>query len=240
MRFIYFLSSSGCQHGVVRKRTSDRHHYTYHGVGKFLQKELVSKPGPKWVRPTLSNSNRERLHITRSGDFVPHVCSPANGTLGVSDEVRRKLSGLPGLEFLPVVFERLVKLKLPALGDIIEDELLASVQMLEFMNSLPDEPGYHASIGEYFHVLCPNYFEVKESVSDATEIDVMWGRYNTIHPRDKAPFSAQLLHQNAMYNERSYYVLSEECFRILAPYIDLDYFYIDYYSLTPTIKFSAD
>ncbi len=233
MNIVYFLSAHECRPGVVRKRIGDRHRHIYHGVWTFPGKQSE----PNWARPALSNSNRERLHVTRTGEFIPHVSSPAAGTLVVSDEVRARLSRFPKLEFLPVVFGRLVDLKMPALGDFDQDEMLAAVQALEFMNSLPDEPRYRESAQSFFYVLCPNFFEVEESLSDTKHVDTMWGRYQTHHLKVQAPLSAELLKRHPMYSASYYFVLSEECFTEIAPYLDLDYYYIDAFSLRPKVSF---
>ena len=135
------------------------------------------------------------------------------------------------------MFERLVDLKLPALGDIVKGELLAPVQALAIMNALPDEPRYHESAPKYFYVLCPRFSELEDSLPDAKYIEMNFGRYYSLHPKTKLPLSVELLKRHPMYNAGPYFVLSEECFTEICPYLDLDYYYIDAVSLLPRVTF---
>ncbi|MEZ6032750.1 MAG: hypothetical protein R3C17_06645 [Planctomycetaceae bacterium] len=215
MNIVYFLSNIGHPGGVLTKRVGARHRHIFNGVGTFPARQGQLS----WAKPSLGNSNRARLHITRSGEFIPHMTSPHIGTLVVSDVVRARLSRFDGIEFLPVVFERLVDLKLPPLGDQSINEMLASSQATDLMNSMPDEPRYHESAPEYFYVLCPELEEVEETLSDVKLIDTMFGRYQTIHLKSKIPLSVELLRKHPMYRAHhlQYFVLSEDCFQEIAP-----------------------
>ena len=121
MNSVYFISGTRLQSIDVRKRTGGVHQGVYHGCGKYLGESWEKKRAGEWQRPALSNSNRERLRVSRSGQFVPQVWCPTAFDMVVSARVRNQLLDLQGIEFQPVVFEKLVDLPLPPIADFSED-----------------------------------------------------------------------------------------------------------------------
>ena len=111
------------------KRVCDLHETVFHGIGYYPTLEAwvprggVNEKGEgvvitrplDWRWPGVTNQNRELLHITRSGRFVPPVFSFLFTEFVVSPEVRKALSSLPNVGFNQVVFEQLVYMPMPKL-----------------------------------------------------------------------------------------------------------------------------
>lgn len=232
MRFVYFISGTRLQSGIVRKRTGGVHQGAYHGCSKYLGESWEKKRAGEWQRPALSNSNRERLHVSRSGRFVPAVWCPNSFDMVVSATVRQRLLELPGIEFQPVVFEKLVDLPLPPIADFSEDPdgLYCHTNTEEKIASLPDIARYHDDIGEYFKLLMPEYYDVGDSIKDEKIVDLQFGGYHT-HYSTTVPLSVALLERHAMYREGRTFCLTEQAFEMLAPFLDVEYFLIDFFSL---------
>lgn len=234
MRFVYFISATRLQSSTVRKRTGRAHQGVYHGCGKYLGESWEKKRTGEWQRPALSNSNRERLHVSRSGQFVPQVWCPTAFDMVVSAKVKKQLLELQGIEFQPVVFEKLVDLPLPPIADFSEDPdgLYCMNNTEEKIASLPDIPRYHVDIGEYSKLLMPQYYDVRASIEDERPVDLQFGRYHT-HYSTTTPLSLALLGRHAMYQVGNLFCLTEQAFEVLAPSLDLEYFLIDFLNLLP-------
>lgn len=232
MDAVYFISISGFNGRIVRKRVSGFHMCVYHGCCKYLGESEEKEGTGEWKRPALSNSNRERLHVSRSGRFVPPVWCPNSVEIVVSSAVKQRLSKLKGIEFQPVVFERLVDIPLPPIGDASDEAqgLYVRTEMAEKIATLPDIEAYHRDIGEYFKVLMPQYYDISDSIDDERPVELQFGRYyRSVSPT--IPLSVTLLGRHAMYRQGTTFCLTEEAFELLSPSLDLDYFLIDTFSL---------
>ncbi|MBL8817852.1 MAG: hypothetical protein JNL58_17635 [Planctomyces sp.] len=232
MDLVYFISIAGFRGGKVRKRVSDFHQCVYHGCCKYLGESYEKERTGEWKRPALSNSNRERLHVSRSGRFVPPVSCPNSVEIVVSSAVKQRLSKLQGIEFQPVVFERLVDIPLPPIGDASDEAqgLYARTELAEKIAALPNIETYHREIGQYFKILMPQYYDVSDSIDDERPVELQFGRYYG-RSSPTIPFSVNLLRRHAMYRQGTTFCLTEEAFELLSPSLDLDYFLIDMFSL---------
>lgn len=241
MESVYFISVTRPQSGMVRKRTGGAHQGVYHGCCKYLGESTEKNRASEWRRPALSNTNRERLHVSRSGRFVPPVWCPNEFDLVVSTSVKQQLFEMQGIEFQPVVFEKLVDLPLPPIADISEDAdgLYCKTNTEEKIASLPDVANFHNDIGEYFKLLMPRYCEVSDSIKDERLIDLQFGRYNTDYS-PTIPLSVTLLERHSMYQVGGTFCLTERAFELLSPSLDLDYFLIEYLCLLRKMLFTPE
>lgn len=232
MESVYFISVARPQSGMVRKRTGGAHQGVYHGCSKYLGESSEKNQASDWLRPALSNTNRERLHVSRSGRFMPPVWCPNEFDLVVSTSVKQQLLELQGIEFQPVVFEKLVDLPLPPFADISEDAdgLYSKTNAEGKIASLPNVADFHDEIGEYFKLLMPRYCEVSDSINDERLVDLQFGRYNTLFS-PTVPLSVTLLQRHAIYQVGGTFCLTERAFELLSPSLDLDYFLIEFLSL---------
>lgn len=227
MRYLYFLTAHGIHSGVLNKRVDAEHRCVYHGAHMFLGEDQ----SPQWQEPSLSNSNRERMHIFRSGSFVPSVFSPSAGLLVVSEEVKNHCRGLIGIEFQPVVFERLVEMQPPPIGKCDSTDLMTPSDLRKVVEQLPDVQAYHDSIGDYFSVLMPSYAELYREINDAKKIKLNFGRYyNEANPT--VTLAPSILVKHSMYHaEGGYWCMTEYAFEKFAPYLNLDFYVIDMIAL---------
>ena len=241
MESVYFVSVARPQSGVVRKRTGGAHQGVYHGCGMYLGESTEKIDSTAWQRPALSNTNRERLHVSRSGRFVPAVWCPNQFELVVCTPVKDQLFELQGIEFQPVVFEKLVDWPLPPTGDTSEDSdgLYCNADMKRKIASLPDCADFHHDVGEYFKLLMPRYCEVSDTINDEILIDLQFGRYNTLYS-PTVPLSVTLLERHAMYQVEGTFCLTERAFELLAPSLDLDYFLVEFLSLMRKYVFDPE
>ena len=242
MKFAYFICIGGSNGKGVRKRIGDYHKALYHGCGHYVGDSTHKIGDGKWQRPALSNSNRERLHVSRSGRFVPQVCCPISMDMVVSSAIKRQLSELPGIEFQPVVFERLVDLPLPPISDTsneTEERLYCITHMEEKIVSMPNIDAYHQNIGEFFSILMPQYYAVSDTVQDGRPLELQIGNYFTSESNNEE-FSVALLERHAMYRVGRIFCLTERAFEVLAPWLDRDYFMIDVLSLMRKETFTQE
>ena len=174
--------------------------------------------------PSITNNNRERLRIRRSGQFVPHIWAPGVKLI-VSDYVKQRLSHLHNIEFLQIEFERLVDVPLPELGDFSWFDRVTYPPGPDpdyELDKKPDLPRLHQSIGRYWEILCANLFELDPEPADAESVIFNFGSYSGAQPED-ALVSVSLLQQYPFVWSSGVQV-REDAFAILAPLLDLDYF----------------
>lgn len=129
--------------------------------------------------------------------------------------------GLDGIEFLPVIFEKLVHLEMPALGnyDWCNGQMRHTHQ--EYSRR-KDRPELHESIGVYYEVLGANCVDVDERYNDWVELPPDFGNYCGLFRPIPRRISWNAFRDFAMIDN----VVRPDLFAILAPYLDLDYFAI--------------
>jgi hypothetical protein len=229
-----FAISTALQSGlIVNKRISIHHRRVYHGIGKFVNK--INGHSRRY--PSLTNENRDRIHLSRSGMFVPQLFCPMSAVLVVSAELKKRLEHLPGIAFLPVVFEHLVELELPMPGESTVEDLDSTYDFQAMIQCLPDIGGFHMKVGEFFYVLTPEYSELPVPPDDAAEVQLSYGRFFTSRLAT-VPLSLSLLKQHSIYRVFNDFLLTEEAFELIATSIDPNYFCVDAISLHPRIEFS--
>lgn len=125
------------------------------------------------------------------------------------------------MDFNPVVFEHLVDLPLPPIGENPCPKITNEISFSELIHSKPPST---VTMGDYLQVLMPVHIEVQDSYP-AEQIKPEFGNYHS--GRRTVPFSKELVSEFGMYYCGSgYFVFSEECFGIIARYLDLDYYAI--------------
>jgi hypothetical protein len=130
------------------KSTSIRafHYEIFHG---HCERGGISYPHERNCR--IGDDYREPLHIWRSGTTVPPIFSPSNNWI-VSRSVRDRLAGLPNIEFLPVVFEKLYAYDL-LIGNFAWYDAPTCDRPEDLFKCLPDIPQLHEHVGPYYEVL---------------------------------------------------------------------------------------
>lgn len=195
----------------------------------------VGRDQPGWSPPATTNSNRQPAHISRSGRFVPPVFGDAIYDVIVSEAVRQRLAKLANVEFNPVVFERLVDVPMPALGDFTwadqeRDHSAPDYETRQLnpdyeFTALPDVPEFHRSIGKYYSLVVPALYEVEDHYSDIMEVMPDWGSYHDAREPEPVKLSEKLLSQSPIILSDTF-AFREDAFALIAPYLDLDYYAI--------------
>jgi hypothetical protein len=210
-------------HSVRNKRASSYHRIIYHGISSY-QLPFSETGGP----PAATNSDRQHVHVVRSGRFVPPVFSPRTYELIVNDEIKRKLQVLPNVEFSEVVFEQLVDLSMPRWGDFSFEQwsMKEQVELHTYIKGLPDRPEMHDTIGRYYTVLGANLAELRGEVNDLEEdVRLNFGTYWPSQQRETTLMSRKAL-EKYPFARGGTHILRDDAFTIIAPYLDLDMFEI--------------
>lgn len=175
--------------------------------------------------PRLTNSDRRPLRIMRSIGVVPRVQLPARQLI-VDARLMSELSQIDGMQFLPVKFDRLVDLALPAIGDFskmgafVDASIAGDVGLM--YRSVPDLPVYYQSIGPFYQVLCAGLYDLKGEYNDFLQVDPDWGSYvgNSPSPCD---VSVAMSKQYPIVTAGPL-IIREDAFKVIAPHLNLDYF----------------
>jgi hypothetical protein len=230
--FVYFVKRAPIAE-ALNHRVSGYHSTVFHGWGDFPGRREWGRGGG--MPPSVTNTNREPLHVSRSGTFVPPVFC-GMGVLVVSATVRERLQTLPNVEFVPVVFEHLVELAMPALGDF-SLSYQRDPQTMEWRSSeaallaAPDVPTLHDTIGPYYHLLGLQTWDVKDEYPDYGPLNVNFGTYPGFVPAGTTSpgpvdCSLQMLEQYPVVRCGNGQMLREDAFALLAPFLNLDFFSI--------------
>ena len=245
----YFLQANKSDFFLSR-RVNGFHHFVFHGTGEFPGREFGSG---RWHGPGATNDIREIMHIQRSGHVIPDVFSPRGGSLVVSPRVRKALTGLPGIQFHPVVFEHVADLPMPPLGqwppkrlrELARSPYSAPVRSSKakddvFFQELmrhPDVPELRSRFDGYTQLLPAIGIEL-DDVHDWQKVDVYWGSYRTYYLNDPHinDFSRSVLDRYAICNVGGCVtVLSEAAFTAMAPFLDLEFYDIAALDLRPEL-----
>lgn len=217
---IYFIESKGVIH-TQYWRTCAYHSSIFHGIAS--QPETLDQ---MLLPPSLTNQNREPYRIRRSGRFVPRIWM-ASSSLIVADSVKQQLARLLNMDFLPVIFERLVDVPMPALGDFSWYERITYPPEPEpdyELKTSPDVPAFHQTIGRFWEVLSANLYELDSRPNDAKPVEVDFGSY-AVKPNENVLVSLSLLQKYPVVWSGITQV-REDVFAIIAPFLDIDYFNI--------------
>lgn len=106
----------------------------------------------------LPTSKRASLHIVRSGKYVPEIFDPLGpSSLVVSKRIREQLADMQGIDFLPVVFDKLVDRELNLDDDSIGRRFMEEADHARFeewvLTGEPDVPECHETIGQYYELI---------------------------------------------------------------------------------------
>ncbi|MEZ5943811.1 MAG: hypothetical protein R3C18_20640 [Planctomycetaceae bacterium] len=251
----------------IGKRTNPLHYWIYHGETFYTgwgDDAGGHWPGTRdWLlqghEPSLDNTAREPAHIRRSGQFFPPIFGNFRYDLIVSQEVRNALEPLGVLEFNPVVFETLVEFAMPPLGDfswleqdvediIREDEMKGISPMSlprRHLRHCADVPGYHDNIGSYYSVIGRKWradasteWRTFPPPSDLQVIHADYGSLPRVAERERnAMVSKQTMEQNPILFGNPW-VLREDAYAALAPFLDFDYYAVATHDLDPMPRIS--
>ena len=219
---MYFLCR--CNNGGVTQRTSHMHAMIYHGTSDFVE----MAEDTSWRSPGLFTKQRQRMHVSRSGRFVPDVFSPYGVELVVSNHVRERLARLKGVDFEPVVFEYLIDLELPPIGELGDDELIADTQRKQLIHKFSDVPDFHAAVGDYWHVIMPSVVDLEPQYTNVQELHPAFSRYSRRStPSVRLDFRMLDEYPIIMAHSRTI-CLSTQAFSLIAPHLDFDFYAVDY------------
>lgn len=222
----FMLPDSSCRTGAL-------HFEVFHGQGKFpLAEKICANSGDENTLvpiPAASNSYREPLHLTRSGTCLPDIFCP-NSFLVVSVQVYEKIKNINGVVGEKVKFDKLVNLPMPALGDMSYYEREHPYRndpdprneyryMRKLQIAPQDEP-------VYYHILPAIPRDIAGKFNDLKDVSLDFGRYAGAIANKLEMISKKLIDKYPIYLSDCF-VFREDVFRLIAPFIDLDYFAID-------------
>lgn len=227
--YIFFLTSNR-QMPDASNRISILHTEVFHGVGNYPEADQLEKEGQDFPPiPGITNDYREPLHITRSGVFIPSVFI-LSGSLVVSQEVFDKLKKINNIEGEPVIFEKLVDLPMPALGDMswYTRDLPYSddPDPVHEYDCLEDVPLLHKKAGAYYEILGAIRRDLPKDQWPLQTVKLNFGRYFSGWTYSDPEVSRALLEKYPIISGVNI-ILRGDVFAIIAPYLDLDYFAID-------------
>ncbi|QDU36027.1 hypothetical protein Mal4_03100 [Maioricimonas rarisocia] len=205
----------------ARYRTCPLHNSVFHGRecnGDLTKSTGIDESGDV----TFSMSGT--CHVVRSGRFCPDVFCPGIWMI-VADSIRERLDQLGRITFSRVIFDKLVDVELPALGDASWFERTTYPTEpepdLEWID-LPDVPSFHEAIGDYFVVGGPVVERIRNQLSDIQEVTCDFGSFPR-KPKESTVMSKQLLEEFPITWNGCYF-FREDAFEVIAPHLDLDYF----------------
>jgi hypothetical protein len=225
------------------KRAGALHWDVFHGLGDYptllqwIPKSAVNERGeryligfpPDWAWPGVTNQNREPLHIRRSGRFVPAVFSPSFTELIVSPRVREVLQKLPHVGFNEPVFEQLVDLPLPELGDFswFERRDLRKYDGLtnKYLASLPHVAEFEKAVAGYTQLLPANSNDIASEYHDTRSVPVNFGSYHYLTSPREVPVSCEMLKDYPIV-QTPHFLFREDAFAKIAPFLNLDFYAI--------------
>lgn len=214
----------------ISNRISILHTEIFHGLGNHPEADQREREGQDFPPiPGISNNYREPLHLTRSGTFIPAIFI-VSGSFVVSREVFGKIKHVNNVEGEPVVFEKLVDLPMPALGDMswYTRDLPYSddPDPVHEYDYLEDDPLLHQKVGTYYELLGANRRDLPKDQWPLQKVTLNFGRYFSGWMSSYAEVSKTVLERYPIIAGASI-ILRGDIFEIIAPYLDLDYFAID-------------
>ncbi len=204
------------QRGPRPGRTTVFHDTMFHGLAWRIGRR------PAVLDPLFIESDRTRpLTLVRNGSIVPQVTKPANN-LVVSEAIRDKLAGIPGVEFLPVVFFRLFHYPFKAGDFSYESDPFwkhacehAGADTDWFYFAQVDDSDLHDAIGNHYELLLHSPNALAEEDRESKELCLA-----TAH----ALISPRLLRKYGMLAAPPSVLVNDEVLSVLQPFLDEDYF----------------
>ena len=204
------------------------HSVMFHGDGR--------RPGSLLARYTLGDDLEHPMHIRRSGTFVPPLFSPTPGRLAVTDTVRDSIARVTeNVQFLRIEVDKVVDLAV-AKGDFsMREAALADrygPNLDTLLDRLPDIPGLHEQIGPFYEVIVPRASDRVNEFSHANIVDI--GLY--MGPRDDDCLTTHICTDMLevypiVSAPKLCWVVRDDVFEILDPFIDRDYYIVKSFDL---------
>lgn len=236
--YAYLVSSSSPMHNMSW-RVGSLHAGVFEGGSYYLDntpadEEEVARRRSSSGRPT--SSRRDLVHIIRSGAYVPDVFWVTGGDFVVSPRVQQRLAKCKGcIDYKEVVFEKLVDVPMPALGDFSWYESEECYRFHgypeEYFKSLPHVPAFEDRFRGYKQLDARFNRDVAAEFNDLRPYRVRLRSYCDENRPTKVHLSKAALREYPVIwdNER---VFREDAFAQIAPFLDLDYFLIDRIKVT--------
>lgn len=235
------------------KRTSSLHDTVFHGIGYYPTYEVWERasgiegkrctvkdiPDRDW-RPAVTNKTRESLHIARSGRFLPPMFATSllARTLVISPELQKVLSPLRNIAFNDVVFEHLVNLPMPKLGDFSwydrDDIDKYDDHPGIYLWSLPHVSEFEKDVEGYRQLLPANFYNIEEEFEDIEYFTPDFGSYAHVtsfgtladsSDNREVPVSKKMMEKYPIV-QTPRFIFREDAFEMIAPFLDLDYYAI--------------
>lgn len=235
--YVYLLSRATPMHNRSW-RVGPLHQTVYNGESYYLDnspadEEEIKRRRSSSGRPT--SKRRDLAHIIRSGAFVPDVFWVIGEELVVSPRVQRRLAKCRGcIDYKEVVFEKLVDVPMPALGDfswLESKEWYRFGSLEESFKSLPHVPRFESRFRGYRHLDARFGRDVANEFNDLRPYRVWlrsycdWMQPTTVRLSDAALREYPVIADNEL-------VFREDAFAQIAPFLDLDHFLIDRLEVT--------
>ncbi len=208
-------------------RVSALHKEVFHGQGNYPMSS-TSEEEFKPV-PAASNDYREPLHITRSGRFVPPIFM-AGRSLVVNETIFNELKKISGIVAEQVVFEKLVDLPMPALGDMSyydrDLRYKEDPHPRHEYEYLEDNQHFQESIGAYYSILSGIPRDLDDKEYEWKTVNPTFSKYLRPSRYGTQKICHKVIEQFPVYRSGFLFV-RQDVFQIIAPYLNLDYFAID-------------
>ena len=186
-------------------------------------------------RATWSNSVRTPLHLIHSKQIIPDVFKPAHNLI-VSERAKQRLIDVNHVEFVEVVFDKLVDFYY-AKGSFTYfeskdsfTELGEPIPAIDYLISLPDDREAHRGLGKFYELVIPRDKEMVDGHMCTTiNIDIeppSWHGDPLVIRYNKEVFE-----QNPIIKVQSSFVFEPETFGRIREYVDFDYFHVKEFEL---------
>ncbi len=158
------------------------------------------------------------LRVTHASHPLPKVFSPSKQTLIVHDQLRARLEAVPGLDFLPVEFRRLVEFD-PSVFRSRPKDLWRRFKSSPLDRSKrPEDLAYSQVLGDDYAALT-EASDANAFQSIALDFDVFPEAYNEPLHLDRAFFA-----KSAMLIGWYHLVLRDDAYSVLQRELDGDYY----------------
>lgn len=169
----------------------------------------------------LNTTHRKQLHISRTGQQVPAVFAPSLN-LVLSEEVRKRLIGLPKIDVLPVVFDKLFQFYYRK-GDFSWYDAPLCADSQDLHRILPDVPDYHSQVGPYYELLVARTQDLATESSDMREVTITIGPAS-LEETVEVRLPVDLWGRYPIVWDNGCLFFAEGSFQRIEPFLDWDFF----------------
>lgn len=187
---------------------------------------------------------RDPIHFTRSGRCVPHVFISFG--MIVSPAIQKRLAKLPGcIDFKDVVFEKLVDVRMPPIGDLDWIERKHSdyggySHTDDYLSSLPHHPEFEPRFAGFRELESRLQCDLEDEFSDLRKYRVALANYffdESDYGEGKPPevkLSKKALREYPVISlpTSDAILLRKDVFREISPFLDLDFYVIERIKVT--------